>query len=276
MVSRPSLAGRNVLISGGASGFGAALAAELVRSGARVHVLDLDISGVGSLAGGGVTGATCDVRDGDAVMLAARSSESGIGPADIVICNAATDMTAEAHVFAPADWSRILDTNLKGAAHMVAAAYPGMVARGRGHFVFISSGAARLGFPMGLPYATSKAGLDGLARTLRAEAEPKGVAVSLVTLPFLDGGLACRPLAAPGVDRAAYLRSVPGRRHPVDRIARRVADAIARRSRDIVLPRRMALAYWAVDVVPALGTLIRRRLVANYRAVGTTGRTRHR
>lgn len=265
MATRVSFADKRVLISGGASGFGAALAKEIISTGGHVRVLDLDTSPIDPL----IKTTLCDMRDADAVFLAVQSFESEFGSPDIAICNAATDMTAEAHEFAPEDWSRILDTNLKGAANLIAATYPDMVDRGAGHIVIISSGAGRLGFPMGLPYATSKAGLNGLARTLRAEARPMGVAVSLVTLPLLQGGLATKSLAGPGVDRQAYLRSVPGTTYPVGEIARKAAIGLAKQSANVVLPRHMGFVYWAIDVFPFIGTIIRRRLVANYHAIKT-------
>ncbi|MEM6900975.1 MAG: SDR family NAD(P)-dependent oxidoreductase [Pseudomonadota bacterium] len=266
MAIQNAFAGKIILITGGAAGFGLELARQLLRAGARPIVLDTDAEAIGELTN--IIGYICDVTDAASLAKACAQIESNHGPIDIAIANAAIDMSGEAQLYSADDWARILDVNLKGVTNLIGAIYPKMVERQSGQFLFISSGSGRIGFPFGLPYTTSKSALNGLAAGLRAEAAPHNVDIRIAILPLLQGGLAAKPDGQPGTDRLAWLAAVPGKTYSLPAAARATLKGLTRNKPRIVFPRHQAFAYWLMDVFPPLGTLIRRQLVAKFHQVG--------
>ena len=260
---------RTALITGGASGFGLELARQLHDAGVHAVVLDIDTGAVEALkAAAKIEAHLCDVSDPKALREACAQLSAAHGSIDLAVANAATDLTGEAHHYTAEDWSRILDVNLKGATNLISAVYPTMVDRQAGRLVLVSSGAGRIGFPLGLPYTASKAALEGLAQGLRAEASHYGVGVSVATLPSLGGGLATRDLNLPGIDRAAWLGALPGKAVDMGVAARAVLRGAAANQGRIVVPWHQGVAYWLMDAVPPLGTLVRRQLVAKFHKIG--------
>ncbi|MEM7006444.1 MAG: SDR family NAD(P)-dependent oxidoreductase [Pseudomonadota bacterium] len=266
MAARNAFAGKTVLITGGASGFGFELARQLLHAGAKPIVLDTDGEAIGKLTN--ISGYICDITDIGALAQTCVEIEAAYGPIDIAVANAAIDMSGEAHLYSAEDWARILDVNLKGVTNLIAAIYPKMVERQSGQFLFISSGSGRVGFPFGLPYTTSKSALNGLAAGLRAEAAPHNVDIHIAILPLLQGGLADKADSQSGTDRLAWLAAVPGKTYSLPAAARATLKGLARNKPRIVFPRHQAFAYWLMDVFPPLGTLIRRQLVAKFHQVG--------
>ncbi|MEL6323222.1 MAG: SDR family NAD(P)-dependent oxidoreductase [Pseudomonadota bacterium] len=237
-------------VTGGATGFGAELLAQLRDLGAQAVSLDVKPGGV-----------ACDVRFLGDVKAAITTIEQTYGPVDIAIANAAIDLTAPTHHLSSDDWMQVLDVNLRGAVNLLQSVYPAMVARGAGQILFVSLGAARIGFPFGVPYSTSKGAISNLARSLRAEAAPLGVKINLVELPVLEGGLMTNTAATDGTDRQAYLNRVRGERTTLETAARLVIDGLKADKARIVFPRTNALSYWLADAFPLLGHAIRADLV---------------
>ncbi|MEM7663439.1 MAG: SDR family NAD(P)-dependent oxidoreductase [Pseudomonadota bacterium] len=266
MTARNAFAGKTAIITGGASGFGLELARQLKAAGAIPVVLDIDAKAIDALPD--IPGHVCDVSDAAALADTCTRIEANHRPIDLAIANAAIDMSGEAHLYGPEDWSRVLDVNLKGVTNLIAVVYPKMVTRRSGQLLFISSGSGRIGFPYGLPYTTSKSALNGLAAGLRAEAEPFNIGVSLAILPLLQGGLANKNLSQPGTDRKAWLSAMPGKTYSLSDAATATLRKFVHNPARIVFPHHQAMAYWLMDAFPPLGTLIRRQLVAKFQKVG--------
>jgi NAD(P)-dependent dehydrogenase (short-subunit alcohol dehydrogenase family) len=188
-------AGAVAFVTGGASGIGASLGHALVSAGAHVLLADRDpATEVAARLGTQAQSVTLDVRDAGAVEAALASAWDQHGRLDYLFNNAGTAVVGEVKDYAPDDWNYVLDVNLRGAIHGIQAAYPRMIAQGFGHIVNMSSMAGLGAAPNGVAYATSKHALVGLSRSLRIEAAPHGVQVSVVcpgpvrTPILVDGG----------------------------------------------------------------------------------------
>jgi NAD(P)-dependent dehydrogenase (short-subunit alcohol dehydrogenase family) len=190
------LDGRRALVTGGGRGIGAAIARQLAADGAAVTVAARtrdEIAAVASDIGGDAV--VMDVADKSSVADAMGE----IGEVDVVIANAGvvwplrkfvqTDLT---------EWEQDIAINLFGAVRVVRAALPGMVERGWGRVVTISSGAASPpGMPAANAYSTSKAALDMFTLHLAKEVDGTGVTVNAVRPGVVD------------TEMQGYMRSMP-------------------------------------------------------------------
>ncbi|GAA0943217.1 SDR family NAD(P)-dependent oxidoreductase [Virgisporangium aurantiacum] len=174
---------RKALVTGGASGFGRAIAAGLVRTGASVAVLDVDAERVGQIVdqlGDAALGITADVRSAEAVGRAVTAAHDRFGGLDTVIVSAGVFQVGDLEAVTEESWDRTLDVNLKGAFLTAQAAAAPLRASGRGRIVTIGSDCGRRGFAGQVAYVASKFGLVGLTEALAAELAPDGVTVNCV------------------------------------------------------------------------------------------------
>lgn len=189
-MSQPQLLqGRVALVTGASRGIGAATAALLARHGAKVGVnyfksedaAHAVVKGI-TAAGGQAVALKADVTDPDQVKAMANSLSQAFGPVDTLVIN------ANAHFkMAPflqqtwADFEAKWSAELKGAFYPAQAVLPGMVDRGRGVIVAVSSGLSRQPGEGFSAHSTAKSGLDGLMKSLALELGPKGVRVNVVS-----------------------------------------------------------------------------------------------
>jgi 2-hydroxycyclohexanecarboxyl-CoA dehydrogenase len=164
------LAERTALVTGGASGIGAATCRRLAAEGARVAVTDLNLEGARAVADQ-VDGAAfeLDVRSTDSIAAAVSAAESELGPLDILVNNAGYDEWAW---FTDTDadlWDRVLAVNLRGVIAVTHAVLPGMQERRRGRIVNTASEAGRVGSSGSAVYSAAKAGVIGFTKTIAAE-----------------------------------------------------------------------------------------------------------
>lgn len=160
-------------VTGAASGIGAAVAAELSNRGWRIAGLDLCHSDWDASY-------EVDVADAGSVEQAVGDIQRDLGPLDAVVSAAGHYAMIPAAEIEPADWRRMLRVHLGGAMHLARAAAPGMVQRGSGSIVAISSELAIGGGSGDAHYAAAKGALIGLVRSLAAELAPHGVRVNAV------------------------------------------------------------------------------------------------
>ncbi|MDE2347380.1 MAG: SDR family oxidoreductase [Gammaproteobacteria bacterium] len=176
-----SLEGRPVLITGGASGIGAAFVEAFAAQGARVSFLDVDSAGGAALARrSGARFVECDLVDIAALRAAVAEVEKAEGGIGVLINNAGKDDRQEFAKIEPADWHRLLALNLDHQFFASQAVAPGMAARGGGSIVMLGSVSWMRGRPGMATYTTSKAAINGLTRTLARELGPTGVRVNCI------------------------------------------------------------------------------------------------
>ncbi|HTH45575.1 MAG TPA: SDR family oxidoreductase [Oxalicibacterium sp.] len=190
-----SLAGKTILVTGGASGLGAALCRLLAASGANVAVGDLP-DRAASFAqtleanGGRVHGMGFDVADPAAAEKAVADTIKEFGRLDVLINNAGTDKTLPIGELSTDDWLRVINTNLNGPFLMTKFASEHMKQAGSGHIVNIASTAAKRAWPNASAYHASKWGLLGLSHAMHAELRGQNIRVTAVVVggmrtPFL-------------------------------------------------------------------------------------------
>ena len=179
-----SLAGKSVLISGGASGIGAAYVEAFAMQGAKVSFLDFDEAAALALTKqDGLEEAffqRCDVRDVAALQACIARVEERFGGVDILINNAARD---DRHAIADVTvefWDERQATNLRHQFFAAQAVAPGMAKRGRGCIINMSSIGWMRGRPGLICYSTAKAAVYGMTRSLARELGNKGIRVNSI------------------------------------------------------------------------------------------------
>ena len=175
------LEGRIALVTGGASGIGAATARRLAAEGARVAVADIDESGAAEVAAE-IDGAAVamDVSDAASAAAGVASAQSALGPIDVLVNNAGTDRFS---FFANTDeelWDFVLGVNLRGTIAVTHALLPSMHERGGGCIVNVASEAGRVGSQGSVVYSAAKAGVIGFTRALARESARYRVRVNAV------------------------------------------------------------------------------------------------
>ena len=178
---------KTAIITGGASGIGAALAQELARRGAIVTLADvnaglLEETAAGIVkAGGKAKAVILDVTDLEAVKKLVADTVSEYGRLDYIFNNAGVVVFAEARDYDYLDdWRKIIDVDLYGPVNGVVAAYPVMIKQGFGHIVNTASLAGLMPCEPFCSYSAAKHGVVGLSLTLRMEGADLGVKVSVV------------------------------------------------------------------------------------------------
>lgn len=189
--TRPSHAGRRVLVTGGGKGIGEAIARGFGARGARVGVADMDSAAAEATAaaireaGGSAFALVLDVADWAAVSasLERAAGEMG-GPFDTVINNAGISpkhagVAHKVWEMDPEEWNRVVGVNLTGAFNTIRALSPSMRAAGRGWIVNMSSVAGKTHSPIvACHYAASKSALIGFTKHLAAELGPYNIRVN--------------------------------------------------------------------------------------------------
>jgi 2-hydroxycyclohexanecarboxyl-CoA dehydrogenase len=177
MLPAVRLDGRKALVTGGASGIGAAIAERLAAEGAEVWVGDVDVPGAervaGEIAGHGIE---LDVTDLDS----ARAAVAAVGEIAILVNNAGTDEFGFFPLTSPDQWQRVIDINLNGVLNCTAAALPVMQGAGYGRIVSISSEAGRVGSKGSAVYSAAKAGVIGFTKVIARENGRYGVTANAI------------------------------------------------------------------------------------------------
>ncbi|WP_443637600.1 SDR family NAD(P)-dependent oxidoreductase [Candidatus Njordibacter sp. Uisw_058] len=178
----PSLKGKTVFITGGASGIGFELVRGFAAQGANVGFVDLHESNSQALSDTAVniTHEICDLTNIDALQAALTKLASRLGPATVLVNNAANDDRHNWQDVTPAYWDERLQTNLRHQFFAIQCVAPGMIAAGGGSIINMGSNSWHEtggGFPA---YATSKAAVHGLTRTMARDLGQHRIRVNTV------------------------------------------------------------------------------------------------
>jgi 3-oxoacyl-[acyl-carrier protein] reductase len=219
------LSGRVALVTGAASGIGRACALTLARCGAHVVAADINLPGAEQAAAqaGAALAVGVDVGDPASVDALAARVQGVYGGADILV-NAAGIVAYARGIGAVSleEWDRVLQVNLRGTWLVCRALIEAMKLRRDGRIINFASLAARIGgLEAGIHYASSKAGLIGLTRTLAREGGPYGITANCVA-----PGIIATP---PVIRQVADHEEVYTRQIPLGRLGRPedVANAVA-------------------------------------------------
>ncbi len=196
-----------VMVTAGALGIGAAIAAAFAEDGARVAVTDVDADAV-ARADRRLDASVCDVADEAGVEAWFDDVLGRWGGVDVLVNNAGiAGPTAYVEDVDYADWRRCLEVGLDAQFLTSRRAARAMKAQGSGSIINISSTAGLVGYGMRTPYAAAKWAVIGLTKSLAVELGPHGVRVNAICPGSVDGprmrGVIAREAEARGVDAAA-------------------------------------------------------------------------
>ncbi|MFI8693759.1 3-oxoacyl-ACP reductase FabG1 [Dietzia maris] len=179
--STPGTTPRTVLVTGGNRGIGRAVAERLHADGHRVAVTHR-----GSGAPEGLFGVQCDVTDPDSVDAAFTAVETEYGPVEVVVSNAGTTEDTLLMRMKDEQFTSVVDANLSGAFRVAKRASRGMLRARFGRLIFIGSVVGQSGTAGQVNYASSKAGLVGMARSLTRELGSRSITANVVAPGFID------------------------------------------------------------------------------------------
>ena len=188
------LSGKVVVVTGAGRGMGQAMAERLAAEGARVAVTDIDGDSAVAAAKAldGAAGFRLDITAAAEVTARIAEITEALGPIDALVNNAGWDRLSP---FLDTDedlWDRVIDINLRGPIRMTKSVLPGMVERGGGRIVNISSDAGRVGSTGEAVYSACKAGIIGFTKTIAREMARHSITVNTVCpgptdTPLLQG-----------------------------------------------------------------------------------------
>jgi 3-oxoacyl-[acyl-carrier protein] reductase len=204
---------RTVLISGGSKGIGLGCARAFAAAGHRVAVT----SSSTPVDEPGLLTVKCDVTDPAQVEAAVAQVEDQLGPVEVLVANAGITRDGLLVRMSEDDFTTVLDTNLTATWRLAKRVVPKMMKARWGRIIAVSSVGAYIGAPGQANYASSKAGLIGLARSIAREYGPRGITANVVT----PGPIATDMLdAMPDDKRAALGAQIPvGRIGTVEEVA---------------------------------------------------------
>lgn len=215
------LDGAVVLVTGGGGAIGAAISERLADEGCHVAIIDIDSDSAERTAtgirrsGGTATAVIADITRHDLVRRAVQQVEEQAGPITGVVNNAGWNLYRAFIDTEPELWDRIIDINLRGPINVLHAVLPGMVARGHGRVVTISSESARVGGSGESVFAACTGGMAAFTKAVARELATKGVVLNTVCPGPTEGPMLDQVLADSGMaDKLAdaYTRATPMRR----------------------------------------------------------------
>ena len=171
------------VVTGGASGIGAATVRRFVAEGAEVCILDRDLPAAETLAkelGEGHLAMELDVRFEAGVERVATAVYERWGRVDVLVNNAGSELNKTYNETTVDEWDRVLDTDLKGPWLLCKHFVPRMVERGSGSVINISSLNGLVGFPLSTAYGSAKGGLVVFTRDMAIELATSGVRINCV------------------------------------------------------------------------------------------------
>jgi short-subunit dehydrogenase len=230
------LNGATALLTGASGGIGASIADELASAGANLILTGRREDALAEvrerLAARGQKAAVvpADLADLDAIPSLVEDAEAALGPIDILVNNAGVELAASFTEFSRDEITSMVDVNLTAPMLLTQRVLPGMLRRGRGHVVFLSSGAGRYGPAYQHPYAATKAGLIALTQSLRAEYRGGPVGFSVICPGLVLGDGMYQRIVDDGIRGSRLMGSTT-----TGRVAKRVVQAIRTDAPEIIV-----------------------------------------
>jgi NAD(P)-dependent dehydrogenase (short-subunit alcohol dehydrogenase family) len=240
-----SLSGKVAVVTGGGRGIGRALAAALVREGARVAIGDVDAAAAERSAqelGSAAVGLPLDVTDLVGFSAFLDQVERRLGPIDVLVNNAGIMPVTPLADESEASITRQLEINLRAVIHGTQEAVCRMRPRGTGHIVNVASMAGKTGYPNLATYSATKHGVVGLSEAVRAELRGSGVEISVVMPGIVDTELAT------GLRKARGVKNVSP-----DEVADTVVGVLKVPRFDVFVPRNTGALLTVATLLPRRG-----------------------
>jgi short-subunit dehydrogenase len=242
------VSGKHVVVTGGSRGIGEALAREFASRGARVTVVarsEESLRKVAAEIGGHAV--VADLSDDSVVDGLIDRIEADHGAIDVLVNNAGLDTSTPFAVEDPREIRAVTRLNLETTLLLTRHVLPGMLERGAGHVVLVSSLAGTAGFPGMSTYCATKAGVLNFAASLERELRATDVDLTVlapgpVDTRMWDSVEDSPPTVQQFVRRFQRLQLIP-KADPVS-IARRTVDAVEKRRSFVRHPRRLSLNFW--------------------------------
>lgn len=220
----PSLAGRSVAVTGGATGIGAEMVAHFAQQGCRVTVLDVDdpagtalVERLGEATGTAPLYLRCDVGDVDALRAALARAAEAAGPVEVLVNNAASDERHDVDGVTVEYWDQKMAVNLRAFFFAAQAVAPAMAGAGTGSVINLGSIAWHAKLPRTAGYSAAKAGIEGLTRALARDLGPSGVRVNCIVPGWVMTERQLRDWVTPAArEQIAQNQSLPGALMPAD------------------------------------------------------------
>jgi short-subunit dehydrogenase len=260
MTARKKLQGRTAIVTGTSRGIGPYIAGSLAKEEVNLVLAarsaqELEqVAAEVRTAGIKVLTVPTDVADREALKRLVVAAEGEFGEVDILVNNAGFDWQIPFHRLSLEDVERSIQVNLMAPIELTHLLLPGMLERGRGHIVNVSSIAGYVGFPYTEAYAAAKSGLIGFTRTLRADYRGSGVSASTLILGAIGGaGVGARAEQETGVKSPSF--PMPHAK----KVGGAAVRAIKRNKAEIVIfpgPGRLMKALW--DYLPGMGPSMNR------------------
>ncbi len=255
------LAGRTALLTGASGGLGSYIARALAgegmdlvlaaRSRARLETVAAQVRAVGVKA----IAVPTDLTDPAALEALVDRAQDEFGAIDVLVNNAAIERICVYDKLRAVEIERVVRVNLTAPMLLTRLVLPGMLERGSGHIVNVSSVAGKAGLPYDEAYTATKAGLIALTESLRVEYKGTGVSASVICPGFVEAGLYLRGRRL-GAPRAPRLLGTS----PPEAVAEAVVRAIRTDTPEIIVGRRyLRLLSTLAELSPQLGEWIVRR-----------------
>ena len=234
---------RLVLITGTSSGIGQAAARQFAARGDRV----VGVARREPEEQEGLAGVVADVSDSESMQAMADKVLTEHGVPDVIVANAGIGLDALFTEARDEDWQRLLEVNVLGVVRTIRPFLPGMLERGSGRILIVSSIVGKRGTPYYSAYSASKFALHGMADALRAELHGSGVSVGMICPSSTVTGFQDQIVRrGPGQERRRV------RRHSAESVARAIVDMAGNQRREIVLSAEARLLVLMDSLVPGL------------------------
>lgn len=270
---------KQAIVTGAGSGIGAALCRALDSAGAHVVCTDVDGEAAEQTAASlssQARAARLDVTDAGAVQAAVDDVVERTGRLDLIFNNAGIVWGGETELLTLDQWNAIIDVNIRGVVHGVAAAYPQMLRQGHGHIINTASMAGLAAGGHLTSYVATKHAVVGLSMALRSEAVPQGVGVLVVCPAAVETPILDKGAVGSFAGRDYFLKTQGGKPYDADRLARDTLRAIDRNKAILVKPT-VAHAQWLfARAAPVLMNRMAMKFVSGQRGaqpVRSTSRT---
>ena len=260
---------RVAVVTGGATGIGAAIARRFAAARFAVAVLDLDEPGARKLAsqlegtGSRALALRCDVTSEAEVAAAMRTLAEQLGGIDVLVNNAGITHLGLLRDTDISVLRRVMEVNFFGAVACTKAALPELTAS-RGQIAVLSSVAGFAPLATRTGYAASKHALHGMFDSLRGELEDTGVGVTLVCPYFVNTAIGDHALGPDGKPAGAEARTGVRNAIEPDEVAEALFRGVERRRELVLVPAQARLAWWLSRLAPRLyARIMLRRLRAD-------------